>query len=340
MRATGMALRAAILTAALTVCAWSAGAAERIGNCEVTGSKAAFPIVPAAPGALTVQVHLPAPAWWNGDTPDRIADGFEYCLAANIAYRTGLDRVEVVNVSWPGHRRGRVVLGGDAGRPDAEVRPGPVGDLDHARAGARRWRSRSPTTAPTSASWPRPAAGLDLDAARPSCASGSTRAPPAPPSSRSGSACSRRPREFGDTPAMFMALQSGRIDVAMTDTAILLSQAAMSGGRFEVIGQFATGKSYGAIYPAGSVNAATLDRVIQSLIDDGTMAQLTATWLTQGLGPGSGQGALSCAAARHGREILTDAKVYVWSCRPVGATMRRPCGGRHAVPPPRQPSRC
>ena len=90
MRAKGMALRAAILTAALTVCAWSAGAAERIGNCEVTGSKAAFPIVPAAPGALTVQAHLPAPAWWNGDTPDPIADGFEYCLAANIAYRTGL----------------------------------------------------------------------------------------------------------------------------------------------------------------------------------------------------------------------------------------------------------
>ena len=88
-------------------------------------------------------------------------------------------------------------------------------------------------------------------------------------------------REFGDTPAMFMALQSGRIDVAMTDTAILLSQAAMSGGRFEVIGQFATGESYGAIYPKGSANAATLDRVIQSLIDDGTMAQLADTWLTR-----------------------------------------------------------
>ncbi len=137
MRAKGMALRAAILTAALTVCAWSAGAAERIGNCEVTGSKAAFPIVPAAPGALTVQVHLPAPAWWNGDTPDRIADGFEYCLAANIAYRTGLDRVEVVNVSWPGTAAGASFWEEMLGGAEAEVRPGPVGDLDHARAGAR-----------------------------------------------------------------------------------------------------------------------------------------------------------------------------------------------------------
>ena len=61
----------------------------------------------------------------------------------------------------------------------------------------------------------------------------------------------------------------------MTDTAILLSQAAVSGGRFEVIGQFATGEAYGAIYP-GSPNAATLDAVIQSLIDDGTVAPLTA----------------------------------------------------------------
>ena len=56
-------------------------------------------------------------------------------------------------------------------------------------------------------------------------------------------------RQFGDAPSMFMALQSGAIDVAMTDTAILLSQAAASGGRFEVVGQFATGESYGAHLP-------------------------------------------------------------------------------------------
>ena len=43
---------------------------------------------------------LPAPGWWNGDSPDTIKDGFEYCMAANMAYRAGLDRVIVVNRSF------------------------------------------------------------------------------------------------------------------------------------------------------------------------------------------------------------------------------------------------
>ncbi len=87
-------------------------------------------------------------------------------------------------------------------------------------------------------------------------------------------------RQFGDAPSMFLALQSGAIDLAMTDTAILLSQAAASGGRFEVIGQFATAEMYGALYPKNSPNRAVLDEVIQSLIDDGTVAALSATWLS------------------------------------------------------------
>ena len=71
-----------------------------IGNCEVTGQKGQFSMTPAVPGQLTVEVNLPAPGCWNGDTPDTIQDGFEYCMAANIAHRLGLDKVGVVNVAW------------------------------------------------------------------------------------------------------------------------------------------------------------------------------------------------------------------------------------------------
>ncbi len=73
---------------------------------------------------------------------------------------------------------------------------------------------------------------------------------------------------------MFTALLANQIDVAMTDTAIVLGQAAVSSGRFEVVGQYATGETYGGIYPKGSANAATLDQVIQALIDDGTLKKL------------------------------------------------------------------
>ena len=67
--------------AAATAPAAAAGA--KIGNCDVVGPKGSIPIAsPAKAGQLTVEVSLPAPTWWNGDTPEAIKDGMEYCLAA------------------------------------------------------------------------------------------------------------------------------------------------------------------------------------------------------------------------------------------------------------------
>jgi polar amino acid transport system substrate-binding protein len=257
----------------------AASAGERIGNCEISGAKAAYQLVPARPDQLTVQVHLPAPVWWNGDAPSRIADGFEYCLAANIAYRAGLDRVEVVNVAWPGTAAGVAfwdeMLGGqsqsfDLAMSEISITPERVKQVTFsvpyyqsdigvmAKAGQKLDLNR-------------------LNELRVGVHAGTTGAAFV----RGRLALKTPPRQFGDTPSLFMALASGRIDVAMTDTAILLSQAAVSGGRFEVLGQFATDETYGAIYPQGSPNAPVLDRIIQSLIDDGTVARLTETWLTR-----------------------------------------------------------
>jgi polar amino acid transport system substrate-binding protein len=84
---------------------------------------------------------------------------------------------------------------------------------------------------------------------------------------------------YPDTPSMFTALQAGQIDVAMTDTAIVLGRAAASNGVMEVVGQYATGETYGALYPKGGANNATLDTIIQALIDDGTLKALSAKYL-------------------------------------------------------------
>src|SRR5262249_47757872 len=95
-----LALGSALAVAMMLVAAPIASAADMIGNCELTGAKGEFPLEPAKAGKLTVEVTLPAPGWWNGDTPETIKDGYEYCMAANIAHRAGLDNVEVVNIAW------------------------------------------------------------------------------------------------------------------------------------------------------------------------------------------------------------------------------------------------
>jgi polar amino acid transport system substrate-binding protein len=86
-------------------------------------------------------------------------------------------------------------------------------------------------------------------------------------------------RVFPDTPGMFTALQAGQIDVAMTDTSIVLSQAKASSGRFKVVAQYKTGESYGALFPKGGKNNRAIDGIIAAMLKDGTIAKLQKQYL-------------------------------------------------------------
>ncbi len=252
---------------ALAFVAGPAAAAGTIGNCEVTGQKGQFPMEPARPGQLTVQVNLPAPGWWNGDTPDTIKDGFEYCMAANIAHRIGVDRVGVVNVAW-----------------DALV-AGQTRDFDLALSQASITDERKkvvdfsvPYFSSDIGVLVRKGTQVDSGSIK-SMRIGVQQATTAASFVDGTLKPEQQVRVFPDTPSMFTALQANQVDAAMTDTGIVLGQAAASGGRFEVVGQYATGETYGAIYPKGSPNGAKFDQVIQALIDDGTLKRLAGTYL-------------------------------------------------------------
>jgi polar amino acid transport system substrate-binding protein len=83
---------------------------------------------------------------------------------------------------------------------------------------------------------------------------------------------------------MFAALRSGQIDAAMTDTSIVLAEEVATGGKSKIVGQYKTGETYGAIYPKGNPNNAHIDMIIQSMVDDGTMAKLGAKYLAAAWG--------------------------------------------------------
>ena len=244
-------------------------AADMIGNCELFGQKGQFSMKPAIPDQLTVEVNLPAAGFWNGDTPETIQDGFEYCMAANIAHRLGLDKVGVVNVAWDAlvagqtknydlalseasitEERKKVVdfsvpyFSSDAGvvvRKGTEVNSASIKTkqigVQHATTGAAFVEAMLKPETPA--------------------------------------------KVFPDAPSLFTALMANQVDVAMTDTAIVLSYAAESQGRLTVVGQYNTGESYGAIYPKGSPNGETLDQVIQSMLDDGTIKKLAGKYLAE-----------------------------------------------------------
>ncbi len=78
----------------------AAGGVPKIGDCTVKGAPNSIKITPVKAGTLTVETTLPAPGWWNGTTPQSINGGYEYCMAADLAYMAGLSSVTVKNVSF------------------------------------------------------------------------------------------------------------------------------------------------------------------------------------------------------------------------------------------------
>ena len=264
--------RVLLAAAALLAFSLPASAANMIGNCEVTGEKGSIPIAnPAKAGQLTVEVSLPAPIWWNGDTPEAIKDGMEYCMAAEIAWRAGYDKLEVVNVGWDALIAGQTsdfdlamseisitderkkihdfsvpYFSSDIGvlvRKDAPV---DEKSIKSAKIGVQQ--------ATTGAAFVQDKLGItDVQV-------------------------------YPDQGDMFAALRAGQVDVAVTDTSIVLAEVVANPDKVAVVGQYKTGESYGAIYPKGNPNNATIDKIMQSMIDDGTIKKLGAKYLAAAWG--------------------------------------------------------
>lgn len=262
-----------VLTGLALLAAFAAPvAAATYGNCEVSGQKGAYSITPLVPGQLTVRANLPAPGWWNGDTPATVKDGFEYCMAANIAYRAGLDKLVVVLAAW-----GQVISGAfknfDLTLSQASITEARKKTVDFSvpyfdsdigiivRQGTKVDSANVKNLR------------IGVYQATTGAAFVENVLKPVPPI-----------KVYPNVPAMMAALTAGQIDAAADDTAYMLGVASKSHGALAVVGQYHTGETYGAIYPKGSVNEATFDKIIQSLKDDGTLQRLASKYLAAAWG--------------------------------------------------------
>lgn len=86
-------------------------------------------------------------------------------------------------------------------------------------------------------------------------------------------------KSFPDLASAYAALTAGQVDGVVIDTPINLGQAAQSGGKQEVIGQFKTGEEYGAIFGKGNGKKEIFDPIISGMISDGTVNGLIAKYL-------------------------------------------------------------
>jgi ABC-type amino acid transport substrate-binding protein len=256
----------------LAALAATASAAPDYGNCEVTGVKGSVKLETVEPGALSVRPALPAPGWWNGDSLETIKDGFEYCMAANMAYRAGLDRVIVVSRSFAqiltGQAKGfdialseititeerKKVLNFTTPYFDSDqavlVKTGTKVDTESMKKMRLGARQGSTTLQ------------FVLDNIKPT----------------------ESPKVYAENSAMYAALAANQVDAILYDTPNVLARAKQSGGTLEVAGRYDTGEKWGGVVNKDSPNLAVFNKLIEDFKKDGTFQKLTDKYLTPNLG--------------------------------------------------------
>ena len=245
---------------------------DDFGECQVYGKAGSINLKPVEDGVLTVQTTLPSPGWWKGETPDSITGGYEYCLAANIAHRAGLSRVKVENVSFDALVAGQT-KGYDIAMAQISVTPERQQVVTFSEP---YFDSNLGVLAPADSDISEDnlndkSIGLQV---------GTT----AVKWFQDNVHSSASPKLFQDTTSMVTAVSSGAADAAVQDTAIMLGFAKNSDGALKVVGQYATGEHYAAIYPKGSEGAAAMNDAITAMRTDGTLDKLSAKWLGPELG--------------------------------------------------------
>lgn len=265
-------LRCTLVPLALVASAASVWAAPDYGNCEVTGVKGSVKLETVVPGTLSVRPALPAPGWWNGDSLETIKDGFEYCMAANMAYRAGLERVVVVSRSFA------QILTGQAKGFDIALSQITITDERK-----KVVNFTEPYFDSDQAVLVKTGTKVDSESIRKLRLA-----------ARQGSTTLQfvmenikpveHPKVYAENSAMYAALAAGQVDAVLYDTPNVMARAKQSNGVLEVAGRYHTGEQWGGIVNKDSPNLAVFNKLIADFKKDGTFERLGNKYLAPSLG--------------------------------------------------------
>jgi len=271
---------AAVLAVALAACGGSDSSstasdsgnspAGSYGDCKITTKPNTIDIKPVHDGTLTVETTLPAQGWWNGTTPESIKSGYEYCMAAELANMAGLSSVTVKNVSF------------------AQLVAGQTNDYDIALAEITITPERAKVV-DFSTSYFDSNVGVLVKSDSDVSESNIKEKKDAAYNGTTSvdflkNTLGVNPTIFPNSQTLYQGVISGQVDAAFLDTAIVLAEAKASNGNLKVVGQYATGEKYGAIYPKGSANEDAFNTGIESMLKDGTLEGLSKTYLGPAFG--------------------------------------------------------
>ncbi|MEV7621276.1 ABC transporter substrate-binding protein [Microbacterium sp. NPDC089321] len=265
---------AALLTGCTGTSGDAAGGADAkpYGDCEVSGKKGEFTLQTLEEGKLTVKADLPSRGWYNGDTVDSIKDGVDYCILANIAYRSGIDEIDLQNSSFDG------LIAGKAGDMDLTLNQITITDER-----AEIFDFSEPYFSSTAGVVVKKGADLDADSLR-DAKIGVKQGTTEQIFVESTLKPSQQVSVFPGDPELDAAVAAGQIDAAVQDLSVALGSATASNGAIEVIGQYDSGQSMGVLLPKGSPNTAVVSEIIEQMKQDGTIDELSSKYLSVAYG--------------------------------------------------------
>lgn len=242
------------------------------GECHLIGKPGQFHLNTVTPGVLTIKADLPSTGWWNGDTIDQINSGYEYCLASEIAYLSGLKKISLQNVSFDRLVSG-TLTGYDMSLDEISITPERAKVVSFSTP---YYDSYIGVMAQTGAGVTADNIGDKTIGVKQGTAAEDWATSVLKPK--------KTLKVYPGDPEALVALASGQIDVYLQDAAIELGQAKQSGGQVAVIGRYKTDESYGIMFPKGSSNIATVNKILAWCEEQGYMKYLSTTYLGPAFG--------------------------------------------------------
>jgi polar amino acid transport system substrate-binding protein len=239
----------------------------KFGDCATTGRAGSVSFVTHEPDTLTVGAVLPGPGWWNGPSPERIKDGFEYCIAAEIAHRAGVHNLKVKNMAWDQFISG-AATGYDVAMASVTITEPRKQILDFSQP----YFSSNLGVATKSGS---DVTAENIKSKRIGVLQGNMGADWVVKTLRPKTT----PGLFQSQADMITALIANQVDAVITDTALVLTATKGSNGTLSVVGQYQLDQGYGIVTPKNSPNTAAVDEVVAELKANGALKKLSADYL-------------------------------------------------------------
>jgi polar amino acid transport system substrate-binding protein len=265
MRRITLALGVAITLTALcvTMLGTAQSATPKYGKCKPTGKFGSHPLKETVKDdTLVVGYVTIAPRTWKGNTPASVNDGYNYCFAANIAYRAGLSKIELKKVDFAQLVTGRL-KGFDIAMDDIYIKPEREAKIDFSIPYGASWTGISGRTDD-------PVTKSKLKDLKFAVTLGSVQQQWV----ENVLKANQKPNTYDDTVELFAALRAKQVDAVAIDMPVSLPAAAASGGAVKVFGQVKVGGQVGIVMEQGTPNRKAINAIVKEVKANGTLHAL------------------------------------------------------------------